>query len=404
MGGGPAGHIEEIFDRQRDAVERRQVRGRAGPRDRIRRGGGGCADIVAGAVAERVRPGVELIYPAEVAAGHPDRAHLLAADGRGELDGRGERVNRVCHDGPSFPSGCLGVSVAACPGLRLGRMSRRRHRPGAAHTMAVCDPPSRLLPPRRCGTSRSRPGRARRPGSRWPGSAPGRKSRPTCRWSPTRPSRWSSTSATGRYSSKTPAASHGEAASRPALRPARSGRAGLRTLLAAAFVVQVAPSLWTAYRTACPSGISAGTWTLILGELLCFLVYGWHESDPRLIALGATGVTASALMLARIFWTRRLSSQARSTPAQVGRGGGRRGDSLPAHAPGSAQSPEDSQVRRGNAIDAQLDQLVEALAVVDRPRQNQQFVPVHPGNQVRVHQALEDRYTADVLLERGAGL
>jgi hypothetical protein len=94
-----------------------------------------------------------------------------------------------------------------------------------------------------------------------------------------------------------------------------AGRAGLGTLLAAAFVVQVAPSLWTAYRTARPSGISAGTWTLILGELLCFLVYGQHESDPRLIALGATGVTASALMLARIFWTRRLSGQARSTPA-----------------------------------------------------------------------------------------
>src|SRR5215831_9399825 len=89
-----------------------------------------------------------------------------------------------------------------------------------------------------------------------------------------------------------------------------AGRAGLGTLLAAAFVVQVAPSLWTAYRTARPSGISAGTWTLILGELLCFLVYGWHESDPRLIALGATGVTASALMLARISWTRRRSSQA----------------------------------------------------------------------------------------------
>src|SRR5215468_5189395 len=89
-----------------------------------------------------------------------------------------------------------------------------------------------------------------------------------------------------------------------------AGRVGLGTLLTAAFVVQVAPSLWTAYQTARPSGISAGTWTLILGEILCFLVYGWHESDPRLIALGATGVTASALMLARIFWTRRLSSPA----------------------------------------------------------------------------------------------
>ena len=85
------------------------------------------------------------------------------------------------------------------------------------------------------------------------------------------------------------------------------GRDGLGTLLAVAFVVQVAPSLWTAYRTACPTGLSAGTWVLILGELACFLIYGLHESDPRLTALGSTGVIASTLMLARICWVRRLS-------------------------------------------------------------------------------------------------
>jgi hypothetical protein len=84
-----------------------------------------------------------------------------------------------------------------------------------------------------------------------------------------------------------------------------AGRAGLGTLLAAAFAVQVAPSLWTAYRTPHPDGISAGTWALILGELGCFLGYGLHESDPRLTALGCTGVTASTLMLARVVQTRR---------------------------------------------------------------------------------------------------
>jgi uncharacterized protein with PQ loop repeat len=86
---------------------------------------------------------------------------------------------------------------------------------------------------------------------------------------------------------------------------ATAGRAGLGTLLAAAFVVQVAPSLWTAYRTPHPSGISAGTWALILGELACFGLYGLRESDPRLTALGITGVTASTLMLARVGWVRR---------------------------------------------------------------------------------------------------
>jgi len=83
------------------------------------------------------------------------------------------------------------------------------------------------------------------------------------------------------------------------------GRTGLGALLTGAFVVQVAPSIWTAYRTPRPTGLSAGTWLLILGELSCWLTFGLHESDPRLIALGLSGVTASTLMLARIYLTAR---------------------------------------------------------------------------------------------------
>ena len=78
------------------------------------------------------------------------------------------------------------------------------------------------------------------------------------------------------------------------------GRTGLGALLTVAFVVQVAPSIWTAYRTERPTGISAGTWLLILGELSCWLTFGLYKSDPRLITLGLTGMTASALMLTRI--------------------------------------------------------------------------------------------------------
>jgi uncharacterized protein with PQ loop repeat len=77
------------------------------------------------------------------------------------------------------------------------------------------------------------------------------------------------------------------------------GRVGLGTLLAAASIVQVTPSIWTVYRTARPTGISQGTWALVLGELSCWLVFGLWKSDTRLIVLGVTGVTASVLMLAR---------------------------------------------------------------------------------------------------------
>ena len=79
-----------------------------------------------------------------------------------------------------------------------------------------------------------------------------------------------------------------------------AGRGGLGTLLTAAFVLQVTPSVWTAYRTARPTGVSGGTWMLILGELSCWTVFGVHRSDPRLLSLGVTGITASVLMLARI--------------------------------------------------------------------------------------------------------
>jgi uncharacterized protein with PQ loop repeat len=92
------------------------------------------------------------------------------------------------------------------------------------------------------------------------------------------------------------------------------GRTGLGALLTAAFAVQVAPSIWTAYRTDRPTGISSGTWLLILGELSCWLTFGLYKSDPRLITLGLTGVTASALLLARIHRTSK-----REQPAAAGR-------------------------------------------------------------------------------------
>jgi uncharacterized protein with PQ loop repeat len=83
-----------------------------------------------------------------------------------------------------------------------------------------------------------------------------------------------------------------------------AGRSGLGTLLTVAFILQVTPSLWMAYRTAHLTGVAAGTWLLILGELSCWTIFAVHSSDSRLLTLGVTGVTASALMLARIRHTR----------------------------------------------------------------------------------------------------
>src|SRR5262249_6322653 len=78
------------------------------------------------------------------------------------------------------------------------------------------------------------------------------------------------------------------------------GRAGLGTALTAAFLLQVTPSVWTAYRSDHTTGISTGTWLLIFDEMLSWGVFGIYHADPRIIALGATGVAASLLILARV--------------------------------------------------------------------------------------------------------
>ena len=83
-----------------------------------------------------------------------------------------------------------------------------------------------------------------------------------------------------------------------------SGRTGLGSALAVAFALQVTPSVWMVYRSEDTAGVSRGTWLLIFGELLCWGVFGIHEADPRLIVLGATGVAASLLVLARVSWLR----------------------------------------------------------------------------------------------------
>jgi uncharacterized protein with PQ loop repeat len=93
-----------------------------------------------------------------------------------------------------------------------------------------------------------------------------------------------------------------------------AGGTGLGTALTVSFAIQVTPSVWTAYRTDEPTGISRGTWLLILAELLCWGVYGAHESDVQLTVLGAIGVVAATLMLVRA--APRAQRRAR-TPARM---------------------------------------------------------------------------------------
>ncbi len=81
------------------------------------------------------------------------------------------------------------------------------------------------------------------------------------------------------------------------------GTEGLRGVLAAAFAVQVIPSLWAAYTIKVPTGLSIGTWRLVLCEMTCWLTFGIGHADTTLTILGITGVTASAAMVRRAWST-----------------------------------------------------------------------------------------------------
>lgn len=95
------------------------------------------------------------------------------------------------------------------------------------------------------------------------------------------------------------------------------GLSGLGVVLAFAFLVQVGPSIWTAYRTTDLLGASLGTWLLTLTEGVLWGFYGFVKSDLAVVAFGSLAVCASLLMVLRIRWwaTRRRSPARTIEPA-----------------------------------------------------------------------------------------
>jgi uncharacterized protein with PQ loop repeat len=83
------------------------------------------------------------------------------------------------------------------------------------------------------------------------------------------------------------------------------GTHALALALGAAYAVQVAPAVWTAWRTPSPSGVAGATWTMILVESSLWMFYGLHHDDPATTALGVVGIVAGTAMVARKGVTRR---------------------------------------------------------------------------------------------------
>jgi uncharacterized protein with PQ loop repeat len=79
----------------------------------------------------------------------------------------------------------------------------------------------------------------------------------------------------------------------------------LGVFLGFSYGVQLAPSIWSAYRTADPSGVSSGTWWIGLAEALLWGYFGWFHADVGIVVFGIIGTVGSALMLTRYYSTRR---------------------------------------------------------------------------------------------------
>ncbi|CAN5874068.1 hypothetical protein BH23ACT4_BH23ACT4_17230 [soil metagenome] len=79
----------------------------------------------------------------------------------------------------------------------------------------------------------------------------------------------------------------------------------LGVVLGIAYGVVLAPSIWTAYRTSIPSGISPLTWWIGLIEALLWGYYGWFYSDRGIMTFMVVGVIGSGLMLGRYYATRK---------------------------------------------------------------------------------------------------
>ena len=75
------------------------------------------------------------------------------------------------------------------------------------------------------------------------------------------------------------------------------------------YAVQMSPPLVAAYRSASPTGVSMGSWTLITIESLLWGAYGWLLDDLPIQVFALTGVVAGVSILARAWTTRRRTDQ-----------------------------------------------------------------------------------------------
>jgi uncharacterized protein with PQ loop repeat len=84
----------------------------------------------------------------------------------------------------------------------------------------------------------------------------------------------------------------------------------LGVVLGFSYAVMLAPSVWEAYSTDDPSGVSPGTWWIGLAEAALYGYYGLFHADTGIMIFAVVGMLGSALMLLRYYNTRRPAAVA----------------------------------------------------------------------------------------------
>ncbi len=77
------------------------------------------------------------------------------------------------------------------------------------------------------------------------------------------------------------------------------GHAALGAVLGLTYTVQIAPAVWTVWRTSAPSGVAVSTWALIGLEGVLWGAYGVHHEDPAVLTFAVTATLAAVATLAR---------------------------------------------------------------------------------------------------------
>lgn len=88
------------------------------------------------------------------------------------------------------------------------------------------------------------------------------------------------------------------------------GSQAVSVVLPVGLAVQLAPAVWSAFRSAAPTGVSLASWVMALGESLLWGSYALPAGDLAYLGLSVLGVVAAVLIGGRVLMTSRRSPAA----------------------------------------------------------------------------------------------